>query len=73
MTELPFVSMYCTHCKQDMAECECPDAPERIKAMLSNQFLAFGDEYRERLLAHAKRKLKESVWPPIVRAEGGVR
>ena len=48
--------MTCTKCDRDIAECECPDAIERIENILEpNPYLFIGPDYRRRRGATQER------------------
>ncbi len=61
--------MFCVTCQLDLAECLCDDAAERIKRILDNDLVVFGEEYRKRLVDHAARRIREEAKKPITRTE----
>lgn len=46
--------MFCVKCDKDMAECECADAAERIRSVMESPYIAFGSDYKARLIQHAE-------------------
>lgn len=46
--------MFCIKCDKDLADCECPDMPERLQDVLNCGLIAFGEDYLRRLLRRAE-------------------